>query len=300
MEPAPASRTRRVLQTILVVLILLGALVTAYYLLTYERPSALPETGAADQDPRLHLVSWNLYNFGRSKDDTEMDFIARQVMRFDLIAIQEVSTSAAGADAVARLAALLARNGTRWQVAVSEPTSGDGAERYAFLWRTDRVRLLGTPWLERSLAAPLDREPFLGRFELIPTGRRVLVASFHAVPTSKNPAAEVRLLERLHERYPDDHLVILGDFNLPQSHAAFDGLRRNGFAPALINQKTSIKMKRKDGEHLASEYDNIFFEIGPLRVEEAGVIDFTPSFPTLREARRISDHLPVYVTLAWK
>ncbi|GIV58060.1 MAG: deoxyribonuclease [Rhodothermaceae bacterium] len=298
MEPLP-QRKGRLLRAILIVLILAAALVAAYFILTYRSTPPGPVTGVPEQDPRLHLVTWNLYNFGRSKDDTEMAFIARQLRHADLVAVQEVSTSPPGAQAVARLADELGRTGTAWDYVVSDPTTGDGSERYAFLWKASRVRLIGRPWLEASLADALDREPFLARFEHVQTGQRLLVASFHAVPTSKKPEREIRLLDALHTRYTDDHLVLVGDFNLPQDDPAYDGLRRAGYAPALIGQKTSLKMRRTNGEHLASEYDNIFFERAPLRVEEAGVIDFTETFATLREARRISDHLPVYAVLSW-
>ncbi|WP_457651340.1 endonuclease/exonuclease/phosphatase family protein [Rhodocaloribacter sp.] len=292
MEPQP--RKSRTLRTVLIVLILVAAVVAAYFILTYERKpaEAPPEAGA-----QVELVTWNLYNFGRSKDDEEMAFIAERLRDFDLIAIQEVSVSQAGERAVRRLVEALGRLGGRWDYALSDPTSGDGSERYACVWNADRLRLLGNGWLEPSLSRPIDREPFLARFEI--AGRRLLLASFHAVPTSKKPAREIRLLERLHERYPDDDLVIVGDFNLSQANRAFDALKDAGFAPALVGQKTSVKMKRKAGEHLANEYDNVFYETGPLHVEEVGVIDFTEQFSTLREARRISDHLPVYVDLAW-
>lgn len=292
MEPQP--RKSRTLRTVLIVLILVAAVVAAYFILTYERkPAEAPPEGTA----HVELVTWNLYNFGRSKDDQEMAFIAERLHDFDLIAIQEVSASQEGERAVRRLVEALSRLGGRWDYELSDPTSGDGSERYAYVWNADRVRLLGHGWLEPSLSRPIDREPFLARFEV--GDRQLLVASFHAVPTSKKPAHEVRLLERLHERYPDDDLVIVGDFNLSEASSAFDALKAEGFAPALVGQKTSVKMKRKDGEHLANEYDNVFYEIGPLRVEEVGVIDFTDRFATLREARRISDHLPVYVDLTW-
>ncbi len=127
------------------------------------------------------------------------------------------------------------------------------------------------------------------------------MANLHAVPRSKNPAREVALLDALHHRYPDDHLIILGDFNLDEDHAAFDGLRALGYRPVLDDQPTSLRRKRRDEPdgHLANEYDNIFYETTPLRAARAGVIDFTTAFGTLQEARAISDHLPVFMDVQW-
>ena len=59
-------------------------------------------------------------------------------------------------------------------------------------------------------------------------------------------------------------------------------------------------MRRKDGQHLANEYDNIFYETAPLRVGTTGVVDFTSEFRTLKQAREISDHLPVFMEVGWK
>lgn len=251
--------------------------------------------------PYLRLATWNLYNFGKSKDDQEMAFIAETVRDYDVVAVQEVSTGPAGAQAVARLAGELDRRGFDWDYRISDPTSGDGSERYAYLWKTSRAELKGRAWLEPTLAGPIDREPYMARFRHRESGGTFLVASIHAVPRSKDPEREVRRLDALHTRYASDHLIVLGDFNLDEDHEAFDGLRRYGYVQVLDDQPTSLRRKRRDGPngHLANEYDNIFVESAALRVSRGGVADFTTSFSTLREARRISDHLPVHVDIQW-
>lgn len=303
----PAKKTAT---TAGVVLILVAALAVAYAILTYEPGSvstveeAPPSTveGPAARPPAVRLITWNLFNFGRSKDASEVAFIADVLRSYDLVAIQEVSTGPAGVQAVARLVDELERRGADWDYTVSDPTSGNGAERYAYLWKPSRVRLSGPAWLAAELADAVDREPYLARFEA--GGRRMLLASFHAVPRSKNPDAEIAMLDVLHHRYPDDDVLIMGDFNLSQQDDVFDELKELGYTPVLVDQKTSIRMKRKESglpdAHLANEYDNIFFEAAPLHVDTAGVVDFTGRFPTLQEARTISDHLPVFMHVQWR
>lgn len=289
-------QAKRTLETAAMVLILAAALIIAYLILTYE-PAPPPPSGEQAPGGGIALVTWNLYNFGRSKDAQEIAFIARVLRDYDLVAVQEVSTGPAGAQAVARLVDELDRTGTDWDYALSDPTTGAGSERYAYLWKPSRLRLIGRPWLEEALADPVDREPFLARFEA--NGRRMLAASFHAVPSSKDPEREVMLLDTLHHLYEEDHLLVMGDFNLSQRAGAFDGLKTLGYVPVLVDQRTSLKMRRQGGEHLASEYDNIFYEGGPLRPGRAGALDFSVGFETLREARTISDHLPVYLEVQW-
>ncbi len=279
-----------------------------YEVLTGEapppRPRDDPPAASSDGGEALRLVTWNVANFGRSKDDAEMAVIADLLApAADVVAIQEVSTTSPGTDAVVRLSdALNARQGA-WDWTVSNPTTGEGgSERYAFLWRTDRVRVEGACALVRALEDALDREPFVCGFVRLGAERTepVRVASFHAVPSSKDPARENALLHRLHDLDPEADLVVVGDFNLPADRPAFDGLRERGFREALVDQKTTLKTVRTPaGEHLANAYDNVFYEPAELTALRAEVLDFSDRFSSLREARAISDHLPVRVTFAW-
>lgn len=304
------KKLKRLLYAVVIVAILVGVeYVTGVDVLgMLNRGSAadpvaeVTTTFPAEVDgPDVRLVTWNLYNFGQSKNDREIAFMAETLRDADLVAIQEVSTGPAGAQAVARLDAELDRKGFAWDYRVSDPTSGDGSERYAFLWKPSRVRLVGQAWLEKSLGRAIDREPFCARFEHRRSKQRFLVASLHAVPTSKDPEHEIRRLDDLHRRYESDHVIILGDFNLDEDDEAFDELRGLGYAQVLDDQPTSLRRKRRSGPqgHLASEYDNIFFEASPLKASRAGVLDFTASFDDLKAARRISDHLPVYIDVGW-
>lgn len=244
---------------------------------------------------QLKVVSWNLCNFGKSKSQKEIEFIANIIQHADILAIQEVSVSFYGAQAVAKLANELNRKGINWQYAVSNPTDGKGSERYAYLWKPSRVKMVSKPWLEKNLHASIEREPFLSRFEY--NGKKILLATIHAIPTSKNPSKECRCLYKIHDQYLKEKLIILGDFNLCQTDCAFQNLRKYGFVSALSGIKTTIKMKPKKGEKFAHDYDNIFYEKSDMICLHSGIMDFTNSFQTLKEARAISDHLPVYMNL---
>jgi deoxyribonuclease-1-like protein len=269
------------------------------------QPGKPQVAGSFVESTGLRFVQWNIANMGRSKDALEIGVMADILApAADLVAIQEVSTSDAGTDAIVRLVEALEQRGGTWDWTVSNPTTGEGgSERYAYVWRTDHVRVEGICTLEATLAFSIDREPFLCTFVSTGSARTepILVASFHAVPTSKNPAQENVQLVRLHERYPNTDLVVAGDFNLPADRSAFDNLREAGFRAALANQRTTYKTVRTPaGEHLASEYDNVFYEPAELTVTRAGVLDFSDRFPTLREARAVSDHLPVLVEFEWR
>lgn len=261
------------------------------------RPAEGPQVAGTFEGDALRIVSWNIANMGGSKDASEIAVMADVLAPVaDVVAIQEVITSAPGEEAILRLVEALEQRGGTWDWTISQPTSGRGSERYAYLWRDDRVRLDGPCRLDDALAPRVDREPFLCAFTT--GGEPILVASFHAVPSSKDPEEENRLLDGLDQRYDAADLVILGDFNLPARHSAFDALRARGFDDAHDDALTTLKAVRTPaGETRANPYDHVFYEADELAVGRAEVLDFTDRFGTLRDARAVSDHLPVLVEL---
>src|SRR5687768_16119461 len=73
---------------------------------------------------QVKICTWNLQNFGVSKSDSEMVFIANTVKQFDVVAVLEVVAGQGGAQAVGRLADQLNRTGSKWDYSISDPTSG--------------------------------------------------------------------------------------------------------------------------------------------------------------------------------
>lgn len=238
----------------------------------------------------LNIVSWNIQNFGKSKSDSTIKYIADKVKSYDVVAIQEVSTSEFGAQAVAKLDDYLDRTGYSWDYVVSDATSGDGSERYAYLYKKSRVKLKQKATLEKSLEKNINREPFKAIF--IFKGKEYYLFNVHLVPTDKNPELEAQKLDTLNKIYKNKRIVIMGDFNLSQSSDGFVKLKLVMNA-TLVGKKTSLKMKEADGEVLNMEYDN-FFMSKSIKLIKSDVIYFYKDFKTLKEARKVSDHCPIY------
>jgi endonuclease/exonuclease/phosphatase family metal-dependent hydrolase len=248
----------------------------------------------------LTLISWNLKDMGKSKDATEMRFIAETIRHADIVAIQEVVAGEGGAQAVARLVLELNTMGTSWDYTVSDPTSSSAykAERYAFVWKKSKVKLMGKPWLEKKYQLEIDREPYFATFTS--GGKSLTVVNFHAITKSRQPETEVKYFKFLPEEYPGLRLLFVGDFNLPQSHSVFNPLKKMGYQPALTNQKTSLRQRCLSDGCLASEYDNIFYKPEHLQLVEKGIIHFYEKVDTFEKARLISDHVPVYIKFELK
>lgn len=244
---------------------------------------------------QVTICSWNLFDFGKSKNNSEIEVIANTIKDFDVIAIQEVvAKDLGGAQAVASLTEALNRKGAKWDYIISNPTvsSSYKSERYAFIWKTNKLTLTGKAWLEKKYNLEIDREPFFATFET--NDKQFTLVNFHAITKSKQPETEIKYFKFLPLEYPDKNLIFCGDFNCPQSHTVFNPLKSMGYKPILVNQKTSLKEECIGNNCLASEFDNMFYNSSKIACIKSGIVPFYKNFSTLKAAREISDHLPIY------
>lgn len=243
---------------------------------------------------QISICSWNLKDFGKSKNDAEIEFIANTIKTYDVIAIQEVVAGYGGPQAVARLNATLNRKGFKWDYTISEPTSGTTykTERYAFIWNTSKLKKVGDAWLEKKFNLEIDREPFY--ITLCSEGKNFTIVNFHAITKSKQPETEIKYFKFLPSIYKHLNLIFTGDFNLPQSHTVFNPLRAMGYSSAFKGQKTSLKQTCIDDNCLASEFDNFYFKRSVFRYQKSGIIPFYKAFTNHKEACLISDHVPIF------
>lgn len=248
----------------------------------------------------ITICTWNLKDFGKSKSNKEIEFIANTLKQYDVVAIQEVVAGYGGPQAVARLVDCLNRKGSKWDYTISDPTSSSAykAERYAYIWKTGRVIKKGPCWLEKKYSLRIDREPFY--MTLVVEGKNITLVNFHAITKSRQPATEVKYFRFLAGQLPGQSLIFLGDFNLPQSHTVFTPLKKMGYEPLLLNQKTSLRQKCIDNDCLASEFDNMYFNRKKFKVVRSGIVPFYNQVANFSEARLISDHVPVFAEIELK
>ena len=239
------------------------------------------------------ILSWNLENLGKSKSNGEISFIANTVKDYDIVAIQEVVAGDGGAQSVAQLADELNRKGDKWDYTISDPTSSSAykTERYAFIWKTNKVKKIGNAWLEKKYHLEIDREPYYCTFQF--ENKQFTVVNFHAITKKMQPETEIKYFKFLPDAYPNLNLIFVGDFNCPQSHTVFFPLKRMGFHSVFVNEKTSLKKECSDRNCLASEFDNIWYDSAKVTLTNSKIIHFYKAFDTLKEARKISDHIPI-------
>ncbi|MCR9226798.1 MAG: endonuclease/exonuclease/phosphatase family protein [Flavobacteriaceae bacterium] len=206
----------------------------------------------------IQLISWNIKDFGKTKNNEELHRIADIVKESDILAIQEVVAGYGGAQAVARLTDNLNRMGSKWDYVISDPTNSPKyvSERYAIIWKTHRIKIKNRGWLISALDATIDREPFL--LNLYMDGKSFTVINFHSRPYNKDPESEIMALSEYIRDSIKNPLVIAGDFNVDERMPVFGTLKNSGYQTAVTNQKTSLKWKCEHTEYLNHPIDNIF------------------------------------------
>jgi len=248
---------------------------------------------------KILLLTWNISNLGGSKDDAELAFMANILQDYDVIALQEVvARDPRGAQAVGRLADELNRRGTRWDYRVSDPTRNPSAqmsERYAFLWKSAKIDLLGRPFLDSALAEDCIREPYIGNFRCRGATQSFFVVNFHYRVFSEHPELEITLLRKYQAQLGTERVFINGDFNLDEEHPVWEDFYAVGYLPAIAASPTTLKRKCNAGNYLNHAIDNIYYDRDVVTRISAGRIDFVGSCALLEQARLSSDHLPVYL-----
>src|SRR5690554_2471903 len=246
----------------------------------------------------LSLVSWNIRHLGRTKTDEDIHEIAKILRDFDIVAIQEVvAKDPAGAQAIAKIADELNRMGAKWDYQISNPTKSPSvymSERYAFLWKTSKVTIVHKAYLDDDLKDLCYREPYIGAFRVKGKNEQFYVVNYHSRKYNDKPEEEIIHFINYPERLVSDKILIAGDFNLNERHDVWKPFYKVGFKSALNNEKTTLKRKCFNGIYRNHDIDNIYITSG-IELITTGIVDFVKTCSELQSARKISDHLPVYL-----
>ena len=245
---------------------------------------------------QLTIASWNIRHFGKSKTDQTIEQMAQVVQKFDVLAVQEVVVGREGAKAVSKLVEVLNKKNNQWYYVISNPTTGNSSksERYAFLWKKKKIKITQKARLATEFESKMEREPFLLFFEY--QKNKYTVINFHAPSKKDQPETELKYFKSFPEHYKGT-LLFLGDFNIVNTHSVFNPIKKMGFVPLLENQKTTLRQKCINEDCLASAYDHIFYKPSEITVLSKGVVHFYQKYNDLKEAQKLSDHIPIYIQI---
>jgi endonuclease/exonuclease/phosphatase family metal-dependent hydrolase len=257
-------------------------------------PGSAPPPDAPPPTPgRIRIATWNLRKFSdRADNPPDLVTIARIIREndFDLLAIQEVQQQG---QIVQKLRRQL---NEPWRVEITEQTGNH--ERYAFLYRGDRVSLDQTPALATGPDADLfDRKPAIATFRAGQFDFTLVTAHLWYGDKANNPrrrneaAALARIASSLATTRAEKDVIVLGDFNEMRAGGNLQIFEGAGW----------IRLNREPTNLGSNEvFDNLLIDPRPTRefAGSVGVVRFDESATFANEDKRasaqVSDHRPVW------
>lgn len=267
-----------------------------------EALEALRNAGGQGGDGHeIRLASFNIRIFSdNSRNDRELDQIVSLLKEYDIVAIQELRDTRV---LDRTLDKLREATGVEWRFEASEPVGRGVKERYAFLYRIDRVLVKNSSKIVDDPKDLFIREPYYATFRAGNFDFTLL--TIHALYKSKNAPERKAEFDALAEVFrsiedgdpTEKDLILLGDFNDDPTQERFQAIMRISglrclFLPPV---KTTISDE--------SLYDNICFRNENLTEfrERQGVVKFDETmFGGDDEAAKlaVSDHRPVWAVFA--
>lgn len=237
----------------------------------------------------LHL-GWKGKNYQKT---------AQVLKNFDLIGLQEVMNPR-GMEILREY--LQNATSRPWKYHVSHRNAGKSSYReyYAYIWRSDRVRMLRSlGFFQENRGDDFIREPYAVIFKISDFDFTFVLC--HLIfGTKYERRGEARRLVDVYNYFQrengnDQDVVIAGDFNLPGNDQAFALLLKH---PDEITYAISPEQRTTIGRsgQLVSAYDNFFYStIYSSEILHAITINYLKNMDVdLIQARKsISDHIPI-------
>lgn len=243
--------------------------------------------------------TWNTMRLGNGEQKS-YQALAAVAAHVDVLAVQEVMND----EGIQTLkTALEQRTREGWSTLCSSPVGSKSyKEQYCFLSRDSVVQY------EDGAVSYLDRknifmrEPFSARFKSIRDGKTFTLATVHIV-YGKSAADRTPELQELgnywawlEQVYPNEPIMLMGDFNMHPGDAAFSSLRSQAIPMVTAGASTlSIKTGK-----FANLYDLVWANASARSMMSGvGIVNF-PAMLGIDHAKarsHVTDHLPVYFQL---
>ncbi len=249
-----------------------------------------------DENPNNILISsFNIRILSdKSRSDREVALIGDIIKNYDIIAIQEVRDE----KILKRLISYLQQQGIIYGYEISNPVGKTSTERYAYIYRVNKIKLSKRGKIYNDPDDKFIREPFYATFKA--KAFDFTLSTIHVLVgrNEKERTPEIIELAQVYKNIQtedpaEQDIILMGDFNMPPDDHGFQNLLAINSMTCLIKHpfKTTI------GD--VSLYDNIWFQKKYVKefTGNAGLYKFdTRVFKgDIREAKRsVSDHRPIW------
>lgn len=258
--------------------------------------------GRTTRRSEFRLTFWNIRRLSdKSRNDNELNKIARTLIKYDLIAVSEVHDE----KVLTRIQNKLSELGSEYNYLISDPIGRAGSsykERYAFLYHKERVSVVKGGEFYPDAADGTDnfvRDPYWATFRAGKFDFSVIVIHVVWGDRVAERRAEIMELPKVYKHVQEangaeDDVILVGDFNRnPDDTAAYSNL----MALPSMTQLFHLPQKSHIGD--SSLYDNIFFQqnhvteyLGSSGIDKFDETDFANNDQAAN--LEVSDHRPVW------
>ena len=257
---------------------------------------ALKQTQKAQQVSTLRLASWNIRILSDgSRDDDELDYIAKVLIEYDFIAIVELRDE----KVLKRTEAMLQDMGRDYDYLVSSPVGRGVKERYAFLFDPQMVNVIEDGEVFPDPNDAFIREPYFATFKAGEFDFTVIAVHIIWGDSVGERQREIQELAKVYQTLQsankaEQDVILVGDFNrAPKDKVAYGPLL------SIPSMGHLFQLPQKSHIKDTSLYDNIFFQMDYVReyTGESGIDPFDEIHfgnDDTKALKAVSDHRPVW------
>ncbi len=259
----------------------------------------------SEQAPRITIGSFNIQSLGKtkmSKPDV-VSVLVDVARRFDILAVQELRDK--NQNVIPELLDAINADGAMYAAAVG-PRQGYNIagtryfEQTVFIYDTTKAELISPTYAAHDRNGIMHRPPFVGHFQTVEVNPaeafKFVLMNVHIDYEDAHVEFEA-LQEIIGEIYTqhqgEDDFILIGDLNEEPSRFQKYAWMSDQFAAISNHWKTNVVQ--------TENYDNIVFDATRTSefLQQSGVLDLMQEYDlTLDEAKRVSDHLPVWATFS--
>jgi len=253
------------------------------------------ESVAATASPQITIASFNIRIFSdKSRTDKELMYIAHILKRNDITAIQELRDE----NVLKRTLSLLEPMGYPFAYEISPPVGREVKERYAFVYRRDKIALKETGQLYPMTGAQFIREPYYASFQADNFDFTLLTIHVLYGKSEQDRRPELGELAKAYQYVQnadpsEQDVIVLGDFNFDPEDYGWENLKRFETMTSLL--KTPTKTTISD----TKLYDNFWFQRKYVKeyIGQTGVVKFDENIFNNDDEKAelaVSDHRPIW------
>lgn len=264
-----------------------------------------PDSSAATY---LRVVSWNTRHMGWSGEQDWAGYAAQVWNQFgsasnsangcDVVCLQEVMYDTSVTSFVSALNSV---SGFTWASTYTAPIGRSSyKERYAIVYRTDRVSLLSS-YTWNDVGDKFEREPQIATFRVTSTNADVTFINWHTIwGTTAQRQQEIADIVNVFSTVQsssgsDQDVILLGDHNAAATSSWWNNLKSTAYVNPAVTVRVDETTTINSSCGYVSKYDHFWLQASYVTEYSSAGKDYIGNVCSFYSG--LSDHAPIWVKL---